>query len=116
MKDEPVSRRASARIVPPKTLQVALEGTSKRYVIGDISLGGLSVISTEPLAVGSIFDVTLTYRDVVIQQRLKTIHSRKCPTGWIMGCAFVSRPRGRGPSIEDLMDDITGSMLSFPLL
>ena len=115
MDEEQLSRRSSARIVPPKNLQVSVAGSARRYLVGDISLGGLSLVSNAPLPVGSVHDITLTHGDMVIHQRIKAVHSRQVPTGWLVGCAFVGVPRERGASIENLMDEITGTMITFPL-
>jgi hypothetical protein len=116
MQDKPVSRRSAVRIVPPKTLQASLESSRQRLVVCDISLGGLAVVSETPFPRNSTHVIKLAYRGIVITGGVRTAHCRKCPTGWLVGFAFVPVARGRGPSIEDLIDDLTGAMLTFPLV
>lgn len=113
MKDKAISRRATPRIVPPGTLEGFLEGSSKRLVICDISLGGMAIIADTPLPRNSMHVVKLTYRGVEVTTHMKAIHARRCPTGWIVGCSFVPSPTDRGPSVGDLLEDLTGSLISF---
>ena len=115
MKANPVNRRSAVRIVPPKTLQASLEGSKKKLVVYDISLGGVAVVSDTPFPLNSTHVVNLTHRGIVVSGSVRTAHCRKCPTGWLVGFAFTPVPRGRGPGIEDLIDDLTGAMITFPL-
>ena len=106
------SRRRNLRLGPPERLSCALKDLSGPFAPRDISAGGVSVASEQPLKLGDIYEVTLTLDDLRVVRFAKVIHSRKEPQGhWITGLAFLNVERD-GATVQDLLNRIAPEMRS----
>ena len=100
------SRCRNLRFEPPNNLTCSLKETSGRFALRDISVGGLSLLSTVALREGEVIEMTLTLDDLRLQKFVRVVHCRDEGEGyWIAGLAFLNENR-EGPSVEDLLDRI----------
>ena len=107
------SRRAEPRFAPPKDLRCAISGAPSPFEVQDISIGGLALTSALPISRTSIHEVRLTLGHVTIVRHARAVHCRRGDDGrWKIGLAFVPE-RTTGPTIENLIDLITRSLIDF---
>ena len=106
------SRRRDMRFSPPANLQLQVKGCTAKLTILDISLGGLGVETTAPLARGE-YELTLTLGKTTFVRRARAIYCRQKAEGrWILGMSFLPGA-GTGPTIGDLIDRLTASLIRF---
>ena len=106
------SRRRNLRLGPPDRLGCSLKDLASRFVVRDISAGGLSIQGVLALRTGDIHEVTLTLDDLRLVKFAKVIHCRVEGEGhWITGLAFLNVQRD-GATIEELLDRIAPEMRS----
>ena len=107
------SRRREMRFEPPAALRCAMAGSKDKVLVHDIGVGGLAVLSNLTFAPNRLQEFTLNLGPVTVVQRARLAHARKRDDGrWIYGFEFL-KERGRGASIEELIDLITGSSIEF---
>ena len=107
------SRRRYARIEPPPSLRCHVVGSAATFTVRDISLGGLSLLAPVPLALKVEQEFRLTLGPMTIVQRGRPVYCRQQEDGrWVVGIAFRSE-RPSSPTIDDLIDLITSSVIRF---
>ena len=107
------SRRTEPRFQPPAQLRCVIAGTAATLIIQDISVGGVALLSTLPISRTAIHQVKLTLGHVTIARRARAVHcQRSADQRWKIGLAFVEE-RTTGPTIEQLIDLITRSLIKF---
>ena len=108
------NRRRDIRLDAPSRLRVIVPPGRARLVVRDISMGGLSILSPTPFAPGSVHTLRLTLGSLTVLQRARTAHCRRQQqVGWVIGLAFVGDPLAGGSTIDDLLDAVMSSMISF---
>lgn len=84
----------------------------------DISAGGFSSVSSLQFDIDSVHVVRFTLGRISVNARGRVLHCRPVdPPGeiqaYVTGFAFVGRARPDGSTIDDLIDAITTSAVSF---
>ena len=109
----PPSRRIDVRLAAPSDLRTSVTGSRVHVVVQDISVGGMGVVSSLPLARGVVQKFQLALGTTVIVQQGKPVHCRRQDDGrWSVGISFTGK-QFAGPGVEDLIDAITRSQLRF---
>ena len=107
-------RRRHLRLDAPADLAVTVAGSNTRLVASNISSDGLAVHSRVPFARASIHKLQLTFAPLTVVRQARTVHCRRDPRGgWVLGFALVGSSPAGGPTVEDLIDLIVSSMISF---
>jgi hypothetical protein len=100
------------RFVPPANLCLHIKGCTAKLTILDISLGGVGVEATAPLARGE-YELTLTLGKTTFVRRARAIYCRgKGDARWTVGMEFLE-DRGSGPTIGALIDRLTETLIRF---
>ena len=109
-----ISRRQDVRLDPPPNLKVTVPTTTARLAIKDISTGGVCLIGDAPLPPQSVHTVTLTLGRMVVTRRARAVHAEKDSRGrWLTGMQFLNESNGSSGSIEDLVNLVLSSSISF---
>jgi hypothetical protein len=107
------SRRAEPRFAPPKELHCAIRGFSSAVAVEDISIGGMALTCDVPISRTAVHEVHLTLGRMTIERRARAVHCRRGDDGrWRIGLAFMPA-HTTGPTIENLVDLITRSLIDF---
>ena len=109
----PTSRRQGMRFSPPPGLVCTISGTTARFIVRDLSEGGLALWSDRPLTRGWVHDITLKLGDLMVVTRGRAAHCKKLDDGrWLVGVSFVQE-QTKEPTVEQLIDVIAASTLRF---
>ena len=107
-------RRREIRLIAPAGLRASLAELGVAVAVRDISLGGLAVTSTSALARDSVHVLRLTFGSMCVLTRARAAYcQRHDGRAWVVGFAFIPSPRPKGPTVEQLIDRIEASMISF---
>ena len=107
------SRRQHLRFSPPPGLTCSVAGSSAKFIIRDISVGGLALWSDRPLGRDAIHKLTLKLGSLVVVTGARAAHCKRHDDGrWIIGMAFATASATE-PTIEQLIDLIAASTLRF---
>ena len=100
------SRRQEVRLEPPPQLICAVTGSSAKFHVRDISIGGLALWSSMPLRRDAPHEFCLTYRGLTVIRSGRAVHCKRQNDGrWILGVSFLpDPPPGPGTTIEELID------------
>ena len=109
-----MDRRHEMRLAAPLELRLELPPSRTSLDVNDIGFGGLSFISPVPLTVGSplTIRVILVARCVRHLARVAHCHTRG-DGSWLVGVSFVDRSADGDAAIEDLLNAVLDSLISF---
>ena len=108
-----VSRRRDIRLEPPRAMRAQLAGLDEPAAVHDISLGGVSLFVPKPLGLRTVHVVTLMLGPVVVQHRARVAHCWRGSNNWRVGMAFVDRPLRGSSTVEELINAVLQSAISF---
>ncbi len=109
-----MDRRHEIRLDAPAGLSVALPPVAGQFSVPDIGMGGLSIISSAPFARGSRHALRLTLGSITVDRSARTAHCHALPDGtWFVGLAFVGDEPAGNATIEDLLNTVLSSTISF---
>jgi hypothetical protein len=99
-----ISRREHPRLDAPVDLQVRVPALRGPVSPLNVSAGGLAVLASDPLIVGSKHTVELTLGAIRVHRRVRVVHCRLLRNGrWATGLQFVSRASSAGRDLADLL-------------
>ena len=108
----PKSRRRDLRFTPPPQLTCAILGMPDRVEVRDISVGGVALRLSQPLAPWVVYTLTLQLGTLTVILSAKAMHCTSTDDYWVVGMAFLDAP-SLAPNIGDLIDAIAASSLEF---
>jgi hypothetical protein len=111
------SRRRTIRVAASH-LKAFATATLLPVQVLDISAGGFSATTPISFDVNAEHVVRFALGRVVVNTRGRVLHCRRTepavePNLYVTGFAFVGRPRPDGSTIDELLDAITTSAVSF---
>jgi hypothetical protein len=109
-----MSRRRDVRLEAPRTLMVSVPTAKGPLALKDISIRGLCLVAQEPLPLRSAHRVTLTLGHRAFTHRARAVHCHQHPSGgWLMGMEFIGEPPAQRFSIDELLDELLASSITF---
>lgn len=104
--------RQDVRLAAPADLHCTLRGASAVFVMNNISAGGFGASVNMPLGRDTVYEFHFQLHDLFVVRRARVIHCAWMDGDcWNVGAAF--EPAADEPTIEELIDRITGSTLNF---
>ncbi len=108
------NRRQDVRIVAPEGLCVRVESTGGKTPVRDVSARGFSAAFARPLPRNSRHTVALTFGELTVTGEARVAYClRHREAGWISGFEFFPSPRESKWTLEDLVDYVATSLISF---
>ena len=106
------SRRRSVRLEAPPGLTATLSDPAIAVTVVDVSVGGLGLLASRPLARNTTYTVTLKLHKHTATCRARATHARRTAAGlWAVGVAFVHD--GGIAQVEQLLDSLTRQLIDF---
>ncbi|HXT68434.1 MAG TPA: PilZ domain-containing protein [Vicinamibacterales bacterium] len=107
------SRRRDMRLGAPRNLRVTIGAEKAKAVPHDISMGGLSILATAPIALRTVHTVHLKFGSIEVVHKVRVQHCRRAQRGWFVGMAFVDKPLEASATITRLFSAILESAITF---
>lgn len=107
------SRRREVRVEPPSGITVKIAGLAGKTRIQNISYMGVCLVTDAPLVLNSAAELTFNWREISVDCRSRVAYCRKHPGGWIVGLQFSAAQKVQPWSMEDLMNHILTSAITF---
>jgi len=104
--------RQDVRLAAPAELRCTLRGSPAIFTMNNISTGGFGASVNMPLGRDTVYEFEFHLHDMCVVRRARVVHCAW--TGgdrWNVGAAF--QPAGDEPTIEQLIDRITGGAINF---
>jgi hypothetical protein len=106
------SARQDVRLAAPAELRCTLRGAPAIFTMNNISAGGFGASVNMPLGRDTVYEFEFHFHDMRVLRRARVIHCAWIDGNrWKVGAAF--EPDDSEPTIEQLIDRITGSALNF---
>jgi hypothetical protein len=107
-----VSARQDVRIAAPAEMRCTLRGAPAVFMLNNISAGGFGAFVNMPLGRDTVYEFEFHLHEMCVVRRARVIHCAWMDGNrWNVGAAF-EREAGK-PTIEQLIDRITGIALKF---
>jgi hypothetical protein len=108
---QPTSRRRDVRLTALRDLQTTIVDFAGSVEVQDLSLGGLRLLTSSPLARNRVYEFQIRLGPIVVVRRGRAVHCRHIgPSQWISGICFTA-DAFPGPTIEQLVDAILSAQL-----
>ena len=108
----PRSDRRDIRLAAPAELRCSIDGTAVVFTMKNISAGGFGAMTNMPLGRDTVYEFEFCFHELRVTRRARVIHCAWLDgDSWNVGAAF--EPGAGEPTIEQLIDRITGSALDF---
>ena len=105
-------RRRAVRLAAPPELRCALRGAPAVLTMSNISSGGFAARVNMPLGRNTVYEFEFTFGELRVVHRARVVHCAWVDGAqWNVGAEFL--PAAAEPTVEQLIDRITGSALDF---
>ena len=101
------------RLGAPRSLRVTLGSNKARLAPHDISLGGMSIFTSAPIALRTVETIHLTFGSIEVHHKARVQHCRRAPQGWFVGLMFVEKPLQGSATVTRLFNAILESAITF---
>lgn len=114
------SRRRASRIAAPDGLEAVVKSIGCSIRVRDLSVGGFAALTPAFLPLDSIHTVQLRLGAITVTVRARTAHCRRLVTSqkgttYLTGFAVVGGTAEGEPTMDDLVDRVMATSLSFSL-
>ena len=108
----PTAGRRDVRLAAPAGLRCGIRGKTVVFTMNNISAGGFAACVNMPLGRDTVYEFEFTLEDLRVLRRARIVHCAWIDgERWNVGAEF--QPATAAPTVEQLIDRITGAALDF---